>query len=121
MKLQSKVHTIANTRFFFEPELGFIVTQNVARYLIHYVIYAPVTLKIASSNSLEGDAFTKKQHYMTFHLESRSHKALPGTLYTMRPMHMQSLVLLRPTLKEEMHLEKVNYLILTLGSWSHKL
>ena len=96
MKLQSKVHIIANTRFSFEPDLGVIATQNVALYIIHHVIYVPATFKIAKSNSLEGDAFTRKIHYMTFDIESRSHKALPGTLYTLGPMHMQLRARLAP-------------------------
>ena len=39
-------------------------------------------------------------------LASRSHEILPSTLYIMRPMHLQRLKLLRPTVKEQMHLKE---------------
>ena len=37
---------------------------------------------------------------------SRSHKMLPSTLHTMRPMHQQSLILLHCTVKKKMHLQE---------------
>ena len=46
----------------------------------------------------------KKIHYLT--LGSRSHKMLSSTLHIMWPMHQQSLILLHPTVKENMHLQE---------------
>ena len=43
---------------------------------------------------------------ITFTLESRSHKMLLSTFYIMWPMHLWSLKLLCPVVKEEMHLQE---------------
>ena len=48
-------------------------------------------------------------------MESRSHKMLPSTLYIRSPMHLQSLKLLRPMVKEEMHLQENTLYDLDLG------
>ena len=40
---------------------------------------------------------------------------LPSILHIMRPMHLRSLKLLCPTVKEEMHYKKIHYMALTLG------
>ena len=45
----------------------------------------------------------KKIHNLTLTLGS--HKMLPSTFDIMRPMHQQSLILLHPTVKEQMHLQ----------------
>ena len=39
-------------------------------------------------------------------LASRSHEILPSTCYIMRPIHLQHLKLLRPIVKEQMHLQE---------------
>ena len=46
----------------------------------------------------------KKIHYLTLTLGS--HKMLPSTLEIMWPMHQQSLILLHPKVKENMHLQE---------------
>ena len=40
---------------------------------------------------------------------------LPSIRYIIKPMHLQSLKLLCPTVKEEMHLQEIFDLTLTLG------
>ena len=52
------MHLLENT--FFDLDLRAKVTQNVAQYLLHHVTYAPTKLIVATSNSLGGDAFTRK-------------------------------------------------------------
>ena len=46
-----------------------------------------------------------KIHYLTLTLGLRSHTMLPSTLYIMWPNQIQSLKLLRLTVKVEMHLQ----------------
>ena len=46
---------------------------------------------------------------------------VPNTLYIMSLMHLQSLKLLCPMVKEEMHLQENTLYDLDLGSWSHKM
>ena len=58
---------------------------------------------------------------MTLTLGSRSHKMLASTLHIMWPMHLRSLKLLCPMVKEKMHLQEIHYLTLTLGSSSHEV
>ena len=41
-------------------DLGAKVTQNVAQYPPHHVTYAPAKFKVAMSNGLGEDAFTRK-------------------------------------------------------------
>ena len=50
-------------------------------------------------------------HFLTFDLElgMKLHETLPNTLYLMWHVHLQSLKLLRPTVKEEMHLQRRTY------------
>ena len=38
----------------------YIVTQHVAQYPLHHVTYAPANFAAATSNSLGGDAFRRK-------------------------------------------------------------
>ena len=44
----------------FEFDLSVKVTQNVANYPPHHVTYAPAKFADATSNGLEGYAFTRK-------------------------------------------------------------
>ena len=37
-----------------------MVTKNVAKYTLQHVTYAPAEFALVMSNSLEGDAFTRK-------------------------------------------------------------
>ena len=55
---------------------------------------------------------------LTFTLGSRSYKGLTSTIYIISSMHLQSLKLLRPIVKEEMHLQE-NNMTMTFGSRSH--
>ena len=48
----------------------------------------------------------KKIQYLTLTLGSRSHKMLPSTLYIMWPFQLQSLKLLRLTVKKEIQLQE---------------
>ena len=41
-------------------EIGVKVTQNVAKYTLHHVTYAPAKFEVAKSNSFGGDEFTRK-------------------------------------------------------------
>ena len=42
-----------------DPHLKVKVTQNVAQFPLHYVIYAPAKFAVATLNGLGGDAFTR--------------------------------------------------------------
>ena len=44
----------------YDLDMGVKVTQNVAQYPPHHVIYAPVQFEVAMSNGLGEDAFTRK-------------------------------------------------------------
>ena len=77
---------------------GIKVTQNVTQYPLHHVTYAPAKFEAATCTSDGlGDVFTRKIHYLTLTMGSRSHKMLPSTLCIMWLMHLQSLKLLHPT------------------------
>ena len=82
--------------------------KNVAQFPLHHVTYALGKFIVAMSNGLEGDAFTRKYIIWSLALTSgsRSHEMLPYTLNMMRPIHLQRLKLLCPTVKEEMHLQE---------------
>ena len=43
----------------FDLDLGVKVTQNVAQYPLHHVTYSTTKFKVATSNGLEGDTFTR--------------------------------------------------------------
>ena len=92
----------------FDLDLGVKVTQNVTQYPQHHVTYAQAKFEVATSKSLWGDAFTGKDIIwpLTLTLGSRSHEMSPSTLYIMWSMHLQSLRLLRPTVKEKMQLQE---------------
>ena len=51
-----EMHLKENTVF----DLGVKVTQNIAQYPLHHVTYAAPKFEVATSNSLGGDAFTRK-------------------------------------------------------------
>ena len=41
-------------------DLGVKVTQSVAQYHLHHVIYSATKFEVATSKGLRGDAFTRK-------------------------------------------------------------
>ena len=51
-----EMHLQENALFDLEVE----VTQNVAQYPLHHVTYVSAKFEVAISNSLGGDAFTRK-------------------------------------------------------------
>ena len=79
--------------------------------------YVPAKFEVATSNSLEGDSFTKK--YILWPWGSRSHK-LSSALYIIWPIHLQGLGLLHPAVKEEMHLQENTLFNFDFESRSHK-
>ena len=64
--IYKKIHYTAS-----DHDLGFKVTQNVAKYPLHHVTYAITNFEVATSNGLEGDTFTQKYIYtnLTFDLD----------------------------------------------------
>ena len=92
----------------FDLDLGVKVIQNVAQYPQHHVTYSATKFEVATSNSLGGDAFTRKFNIwpLTLTLGSRSRKMLPSTLYIMWPIQLQSLTLLGLTVLEEKQLQE---------------
>ena len=53
------MHLQVNTLF--DLNLGVKVTQNVAKYPLHYVTYSGTKFEVATSDGLGGDAFTKNK------------------------------------------------------------
>ena len=51
------MHLQENTLF--DLDLGVKVTQNVAKYPLHHVTYAPAKFEVATPNCEGGDAFTR--------------------------------------------------------------
>ena len=45
---------------FFDLDLGVKAILNVAQYPLHHVAYSPAKFKVATTNTLDGDAFTRK-------------------------------------------------------------
>ena len=88
--------------------LGSRSQKNDTQYPRQYVTYAQAKFEVATSKSLWGDAFTRKYIFwpMTLTLGSRSYEMSPSTLYIMWSMHLQSLKLLRPMVKEEIQLQE---------------
>ena len=43
----------------FDLDLGVKVTQNVGRYPLHHVTYAPTEFEVTTSKALGGEAFTR--------------------------------------------------------------
>ena len=52
------MHLQENTLF--DLDLGVKVTRNVAQYPLHHVTYPATKFKVATSNHLGGDTFTRK-------------------------------------------------------------
>ena len=53
--IYKKIHYVT-----FDLDIGVKVTQNVAQYSLHHVIYAATPFEVATSNGLGGDTFTSK-------------------------------------------------------------
>ena len=58
------MHLQENTLF--DLDLDVKVSQNVAQYPLHHVIYAPVKFEADTSNSLGEDGFTRKHIILPF-------------------------------------------------------
>ena len=56
----------------FDLDLGVKVTQNVAQYPLHHVTYSTTKFKVATSNGLEGDTFTRNV------TDGRTHRRTDG-------------------------------------------
>ena len=52
--IYKKIHN-----WIFDLDLGIKVTQNVAQYPLHHVTYSTTKFKVATSNRLRGDTFTR--------------------------------------------------------------
>ena len=92
--VKEKIHLQEKT--FFVLDLWVKVTGNVAQCPLHHVTYAPTEFEVTTSKAL-GEAFTRKFNIwpLTLTLGSRSHEMLPSTLYSMWPIQLQSVKLLR--------------------------
>ena len=73
---------------------------NVAQYPLHHVTYAPAKHADATSNSLGVNTF------FDLDLGFRSYEVLHSTIYIMRHIQLQSLKVLCPRVKEEIHLQE---------------
>ena len=51
------MHLQENTTF--DLDLGVKITRNVAQYPLHHVTYSTTKFKVATSNRLGGDTFTR--------------------------------------------------------------
>ena len=71
--------------------------------------FAHAKFEIAVSINLGEDAIYKKVHYLTFDLDLgvKATQMLLSILYIMWPIHLQGLMLLHLTVKEEMHLQEI--------------
>ena len=92
-----------------DHDLRVKVIWGVAQYPLHHVTYAPEKIEVATSNSLGGDAFTRKYIIWSLNLTlgSWSHEMSLSTFYIMWPMHLQSLKLLRQTVSEKIQLQEM--------------
>ena len=61
----------------FDLDLGVKVTQNVAQYPLHHVTYSATKFKVATSNRLGGDTFTRKYNIWPFTLSQGHKKCCP--------------------------------------------
>ena len=52
----------------FDLDLGVKVIRNVAQYPLHHMTYSATKFEFATSKGLGGDAFTKKNQFLTFDL-----------------------------------------------------
>ena len=57
---QEEMHLLENTLFDLWLDLEDKVKQNIAPYPLHHVTYLGTKFKVATSNGLRGDAFTRK-------------------------------------------------------------
>ena len=98
------MHLQENSSFDLDPLTlwpGVKVTQKLAQYPLHHVIYSATKFEVATSNGLGGDTFTRKKTLCDIWLlGSMSHEMLPSTLYIMWPIQLQSLKLLRLMVEE---------------------
>ena len=66
------MHLQENTLLDLDHEVK--VTQKVAQFFLHYVIYAPTKFAVAMSNGLGGNAFTRNiTAVRSFNILSLSH------------------------------------------------
>ena len=64
--VKEKLHLQEKTLFY--PDLGVKVMQNVDQYPLHHVTCAYAKFEVATSNSLGGNAFTRKYMILTLTL-----------------------------------------------------
>ena len=71
--------------------------------------FAPAKFGIATSNSLEDDAFARKYTIwpLALDLGVKATQMMLSVLYIMYLIHLQGLMLLRLTVQEEMHLQEI--------------
>ena len=103
--------------FLYDLDLSVKVTQNVAQYHPHHVIYAPVNFEV---QWFRRRFIYKTIHYLTLGYltltpRSRSYEVLPSTLNILWPMHRQNLKLLLPKHYEEMRFQESTLFDLDLG------
>ena len=58
-QMVEEMHLQENTLFDVDPNSEAKVTQNVAQFPLHLLIYAPAKFAVATFNNLGGDAFTR--------------------------------------------------------------
>ena len=80
--------------------------ETVGKYPLHHGTYEMTKFEVAKSDTFR-DAFTRKCITRPLTLPKVT-KMLPSTLYIILPMHMQSLKLLRPMVKEKMNLQEMH-------------
>ena len=99
-----------------ESTLFYLDTQNVAQYPLFNVTYASAKFEAATANSLEGDAFTRKIHYLTLILGPRSLKMLsvPSTSCDIYPCEVSCYI-------QQFRRICINLQEDTLGPRSHKM
>ena len=72
--IYKKIHYLTFDLDLLDLDLPVKVTQNVAQYPLHHVTYSGTKFEVATSNSLGGDAFTRKYFICPLTLRSRSQK-----------------------------------------------
>ena len=99
----------------YDLDLWVKVTQNVVKCPPNQMTFAHAKFEIAASIN-----FYKKVHSLTFDLDLgvKATQMLLSILYIMWPIHLQGLMLLHLTVKEEMHLQEITLFDL---SRSHKM
>ena len=99
--VKEKMHLQENTFL----DLGAKVTQNVAQCSLHYLTYALTEFKVTTSKGLGRDVFTRKFNIWSWPW-GQGHEMVPSALFIMWPIQLQSLKLLRLTVKDEIHLQE---------------